>query len=98
MEIADVVNTDIRLSSEQKEESQLLLESVIEHWAVLKNTSVDGLRNSFLQRAGKLTWQQGKWKMIVEDKGFDLLIDYLPWQFRMIKLPWMPWMLEVNWR
>jgi hypothetical protein len=40
----------VLLSGEQLAEADEMLLSVIEHWTVLKNTSVRGLREAFLQR------------------------------------------------
>jgi hypothetical protein len=66
---------------------------------VLRNTSPDGLRGTFLIRSGKLCLRDGgDWSLQVESNSFDILLDQLPWGISMIKLPWMEKMLWVEWR
>ena len=85
------------LSATDRDEVDALLESVIEHWQVLKHTSIAGLRGSFLQRRGLLTAIDGGWRLRVEPDSFDMLIDRLPWALGPIKLPWMTTLLSTEW-
>jgi hypothetical protein len=80
-----------------KNEGEALLQSVIEHWNILKNTSVEGLRESFLQREGKLSFQKNEWLLQVEQKPYDMLLEHLPWNISMIRLSWMPYLLRTEW-
>jgi len=80
-----------------REEADLLLRTVIDYWSALKRTSVDGLRASFLQRAGLLREEPHSWKLQVERSPFDLLIDRLPWGIGIVKLPWMKKALQTEW-
>ncbi|MBK8553377.1 MAG: hypothetical protein IPL53_20865 [Ignavibacteria bacterium] len=73
------------------------MESVIKHWSALKNTSAEGLRNTFFLRAGKLTMNEGECLLQVEQKSVDILLNKLPWGISMIKLPWMEDILKVEW-
>lgn len=93
------VPSDIRLSEQAKNESTRLLQAVIRNWSMLKNTGPDGLRNAFLQRAGLLGWSDDRmaWLLRVERQAQDLLLDRLPWSYSVVKLPWMPQMLQVEW-
>ena len=78
-------------------ECHSLLESVIAHWKALKNTSLTGFRESFLQRKGTLFENGPSWTLQVERKPYDLLLNSIPWGFNMIKLPWMKKMIQVEW-
>ncbi|MGH1394609.1 MAG: contractile injection system tape measure protein [Trichormus sp.] len=78
-------------------EGENLLQTVINYWEVLKSTSRDGLREGFLQRAGKLTHGDGNWKLQVEQQAIDILLSRLPWGLSMVKLPWMEEILIVEW-
>ncbi len=79
-------------------EGENLLQTVINYWEVLKNTSPDGLRQGFLQRQGKLTRSDtGNWKLRVEQQSIDILLSRLPWGLSMVKLPWMTEVLVVEW-
>lgn len=75
-----------------------LLRAVIAHWTALKNTSPQGLRESFLVRSGDLILKEGAWHLTVEPRAWDVLLDRLPWGISSIKHPWMKQVLYVNWR
>ncbi|MGJ0482909.1 MAG: contractile injection system tape measure protein [Methylomicrobium sp.] len=93
------VDTNTPLTAEETGEATALLEAVIRHWAALKGTSDDGLRGTFLIRPGKISLRNdGDWRLQVENKAYDILLDQLPWGIGMIKLPWMHRMLWVEWR
>lgn len=93
------VEADVNLTAAEFDEATALLDAVIKHWDVLGNTSVDGLRGTFLVRSGKLSRRDdGDWLLQVEAQSFDILLDQLTWGFRMIQLPWMEKMLWVEWR
>ncbi len=98
MPINQPLDHTVVLTNEEKEEANNLLEAVIEHWGVLGSTSPDGLREGFLMREGKLEKEQTGWKLFVEQKTLDILLDRLPWNLSLIKLPWMKDMLKVEWR
>lgn len=78
--------------------SNELLRTAISRWVIIKNTSIEGLRNSFLKREGRLEWQDEKIILTVEPKSFDMLVDKIPWNISVIKLPWMKDTLHVKWR
>ena len=83
--------------AEVREEVHQLLATVIRHWEALKNTSVRGLQQSFLQRPGLLRDTGPQWQLRVESRAWDMLIDRVPWGFRTLRLPWMPRPLSVEW-
>lgn len=93
------IRKHLKLSKNFKEESEKLLNSVIQNWQVLKNTSSDGLRENFIKRDGKLLLDQesGKHRIIIERKTQDLLLEKLPWNLNMIKLPWFDQLIFVEW-
>jgi hypothetical protein len=91
------VNKSIDLSEAMLTESTELLNSVIAHWSALKNTSIDGLRRSFLQREGRLSKQDHGWQLKIDRKGYDVLLDKLPWGIGYIMLPWMDNPIWVEW-
>lgn len=94
----DPVMGGLELPAAALTEAENLLETVIQYWDVLKNTSPDGLRQGFLQRQGKLTRvETGGWKLRVEQQSIDILLSRLPWGVSMVKLPWMAEVLVVEW-
>jgi hypothetical protein len=75
-----------------------LLSSLIAQWSILGRTSIAGLRESFLQREGALEETDESWRLRVEPRSFDMLLDRIPWGFNPLKLPWMAKVLHVEWR
>jgi len=95
--VDEVVPTTTLPDEETKTECDVLLMELIKHWDVLKNTSIAGLREGFLQRRGKLSRVDDGWLLQVEQKAIDVLLNHLPWGIGIIKLPWMNEMLVVEW-
>lgn len=92
------VNTEnFKMSQSLRKEADEVLTSVIEYWAILQNTSVVGLRDSFLKRNGKLSYDGENWLLQVEQRSYDMLLQHLPWNISMIKLPWMNHLLKTEW-
>ncbi|MBO9204968.1 MULTISPECIES: contractile injection system tape measure protein [Niastella] len=96
MESDTPVETYFQLTHEEKTAINDLLLSTIEYWSILKDTSPDGLQHTFLQRAGKLQFINNEWKLQIEPKACDVLLQHFPWNVNMIKLPWMPFMLKMD--
>jgi hypothetical protein len=99
LDLEEPIPQKLSLTPTEKQESEVLLQAIIQNWSALKNTSADGLRSGFLQRDGLLF--EGNeftpWKITIERKGQDLLLDRLPWSYTVIKLPWMSGMINVEW-
>ncbi len=96
--LEEPVNNFIELTEEELHEGDELLLSAIQQWSILKGTSLDGLRESFLQRNGKLYFKNETLILQVEQGAIDMLLDNLPWNLSIIKLPWMKDILKVEWR
>lgn len=97
IELEEAVNTNHKITAQQKKEITDMLASAISHWSILKNTSVQGLQEAFLQRSGKLRLVNNQWVLQVEQKSYDMLLQQLPWNIAMIKLPWMKQLLKTEW-
>ncbi len=92
------IRRGIDLSDAETEQLESLLSAVTQHWKALENTSIDGLRESFLQRGGRLQRKQDAWHLAVETRAYDLLLDQLPWSYSTIKFAWMDRVIYVDWR
>lgn len=88
----------IDITEQEVEASASLLQGIIANWPVLKNTSIDGLRETFLQREAHLQLKNDAWHLLVQSKAFDMLMDSIPWSFSTIKLAWMKRPIHVEWR
>ncbi|QSQ13870.1 contractile injection system tape measure protein [Myxococcus landrumensis] len=85
------------LQPSDHEEADALLQAVVEHWKALKNTSVQGLRGSFLRRRGFVREQEHGLLLRVEPQTFDVLLGAIPWGIGTVKLPWMRQPIFTEW-
>lgn len=88
----------VGLAAEEYEEAEELLKMVLMRWEKLQGTSPEGLREGFLQRGGKLFRRNDRLTLMVESHAIDVLLDYLPWNISLVKLPWLDSLLFVEWR
>lgn len=86
-----------RLDDAMREEGEALLAAAIAHWPALGQTSIAGLRISFLQRAGLLYPAPDGWLLRPQTETYDLLLDRLPWGISLIRLGWMRGCLHTEW-
>lgn len=97
MHVSQFTYRFVTLSEQMKREADTLLQSVIKHWSVLKNTSVEGLREGFLQRKGKLVLVGNSARIIMEQNTLDILLQQVPWNISLLKLPWMDHLIHIEW-
>jgi len=97
LEITEPVPVEVTVTEKEKDECRQMLEAAVQNWEVLKNTSIDGLRSTFLNRQGILSRQAGGWKVFVERDTIDILLDRLPWAISVIRLPWSKELIYVEW-
>jgi hypothetical protein len=91
------VDAYIELADEERATCDHLLAAIITNWGAIPGTSTAGLRETFLQREGRLDDRDGAWRLTVQRKTLDLLVDRLPWSISVILHPWMPMRLHVTW-
>lgn len=72
--------------------------AVLQYWEKMKNASLQGFKDAFLKRKGKLERQPNGWTLTVEEKPFDMLLDTLPWSYSLIKYKFMKEPIFVKWR
>ncbi len=88
----------IEITDGEQEIVEGLIQGMIANWSAIGNTSVEGFREAFLQRTGRLLLKSDHWVLQVDPKPFDMLLDRLPWSITTIKYSWMPRRLQVEWR
>jgi hypothetical protein len=86
------------LTDEDKSIVDSMLEGVLQNWGRLTNTTVAGLQEGFLRREGRLEELEDTYLLTVESKGYDMLLDHVPWNFRTVKFSWMQKAIQVKWR
>ncbi|MCB0612385.1 MAG: hypothetical protein KDC75_03735 [Phaeodactylibacter sp.] len=97
IDLEDPFEVDFELEDAELEACDRFLEAVIAHAPILRNMSIGGFRNTFLQRQGILSFEDGHWMLRIERETYDLVLDRFPWSFKIIKLPWMDFVLYVEW-
>lgn len=97
--INSIIPRNIEMSDKEIDIAESLLIACIKQWDALKNTTPDGLRNSFLIRDGFLTVDSEKnWTVKVEGKAWDILLTKLNWGLSMVKLSWMKGFIYIEWK
>ena len=69
-------------------EMDSLIASVCEYWSIMRGTSTNGFRQTFLQRHGTIEKDDAGWLVRVEGKTLDILMEDLPWGITTFVLPW----------
>lgn len=87
----------LRLSRKEKQDCEILLNAVVKNWKAINNTSIEGFRQSFLERNGVVKKVGNDWIVHVEKKGYDILLEDMPWSFRLLKFPWNEYFVHVQW-
>ena len=98
LDLAAPLTRGFEADAVEREVVDSLVRAMIGRWSIIGETSVTGFRESFLQRQGALTDEGETWRLKVEPRAFDMLIDQIPWGFQTLKLPWMERVLHVDWR
>lgn len=85
------------LSDQEVEMTQELLRAVIQNWTQVGNSSPQAIQETFVQRSGILTFKKEHVLLRIEKKGVDVLLSSIPWNYTIIKLPWMSLPLHIEW-
>jgi hypothetical protein len=97
LEVDAAIEMEFEITAKEKEESENLLQAVINNWKAIGSTSVNGLRGTFILREGALKKDEQGWRLFVDRKAYDVLLDRLPWGISIIRLPWNTEMMYVEW-
>ncbi len=92
------VPQSIELTEQEKEVTDSLWQGFIQNWPKLKSSSPEAIRETFLQRPGVLREMDDRWELTVDRKTQDILMDNIPWNFRLVKYPWMEKRVTVEWK
>ena len=95
--LQEPITQEVTVDAAEAALSEEMINVVIQRAGKLSNSSADGFRVSFLHREGALTETDKEWLLRVEQRGYDLFLQRLPWAFGMIKTSWMNKPLIVEW-
>jgi hypothetical protein len=74
-----------------------LLDALLAAWPAMDHTTVEGLRETFLRREGRLDRSDAGWRLTVQRKTVDVLMDQVPWSLSVVFHRWMPEPVHVTW-
>jgi hypothetical protein len=95
--LAVPVDREIEITLRERELCESLLKGLLQQWTIIKDSSVAALRETYLQREGRLDHLSTGWRLQVQRKTVDQLMDYMPWPISTIAHSWMPEPLYVTW-
>ncbi|PSL45356.1 hypothetical protein CLV51_10458 [Chitinophaga niastensis] len=95
--LEEPVPAEMLLTGEEKQLCGELLQVLLQRWEKMNNTSVEGFQAAFLQREGALWQKEDDWWLRVEQRGYDMILQTLPWGIGMIKTPWMEKTIYTEW-
>ena len=95
---SEPITGHIDISEKEQQAVEGLIQGMITNWKGIGQTSIEGFRESFLKRRGRLRLKDDAWHLKVEQRAFDMLLDSIPWGFATIKHPWMERVVYVKWR
>ena len=88
----------VELNQDELNTIDSLLEATKTNWSKMRNTSMRAFQESFLNRTGFIEKTEHEWILTVEERAYDILLDSIPWSYKLVRFPWMESILKVNWR
>jgi hypothetical protein len=92
-----LLDITVALPDDAVAQCDLLLRAVIDNTPSFGQISLDGLRGSFLLRDGVLRPRDGGWLLQVKRASYDIILEQVPWNLNVIRLPWMRTLIQVEW-
>jgi hypothetical protein len=96
--MSEPIDISFQLNDDDQQLVDDLLMAVTQQWHGMENTSINALRETFLQRDGMLEELEEHFYIKVEQRGYDILLDRIPWNINTIKLSWIEKLIQIEWR
>ncbi|WP_444997456.1 contractile injection system tape measure protein [Aliikangiella sp. IMCC44359] len=93
-----VVEQSIVINEQEKALCEQLLKALISRWSSINNTSIVGLQETFFQREGRLIKTSDGWRLKVQRKTVDILLEQISWRTSIISEAWMSEPIHVSWQ
>jgi hypothetical protein len=89
---------EVELNENELSELQKMLKAAISSWGSLRNISTESFVKYWIRREGVLLENEDSYSLEVKRETGDILLNFIKWNFRIIKFPWMSKPIEVKWR
>lgn len=76
-------------------ECKFLFQSFINHWSAVKKTSINEIQRLFIQKRGIIIEKEQSIEIYLEKSPIDFLLDQLPYNYHILKLPWIKNLFSV---
>lgn len=97
LSVTHPVNFQDHTDQDARAEADDLVSAVLEQTTAFRNISPEGFRNAFLRREGVLTDHGNHLLLKVSRETFDIVLEKVPWQYHVVRFPWMTLPLVVEW-
>lgn len=97
MPVEQTVDPIEALTTEEMELSKSLLNGLIQNWPKVQSSTPEAIQETFIHRQGILKLSSDHLELRVERRGVDILMDTIPWNLTLLKLPWMEKPLHIVW-
>jgi hypothetical protein len=91
------MHLEVEITDDEKEMTESLLRSIADQWTMMKGAPPEQLRATFLVRDGIIKKDGENWLLQVDKKGYDLVLKRLPWGLAQIRVPWLEYLINVEW-
>jgi hypothetical protein len=91
------IDASFKIASKEKEVIESMMLGVLANWPRMKDSNVEALRETFMSRSAKISFEEETIDMHVEKKTVDILFESMPWSFTFVSLPWMKKPLRTIW-
>jgi hypothetical protein len=85
------------MNQDEIDTCEYVLQTLCDKWTAMKNAGPDYVRKTFLMREGRLRNNGDNWIVRVEQTGLDILKNKIPWATNPIRLPWLTYLIDVDW-
>ncbi|AXG71523.1 hypothetical protein KORDIASMS9_03780 [Kordia sp. SMS9] len=92
-----IINYQTPLTENEIKLCKELLNAVLEHWQVLKKSTINTLRDLFIKRDGQILLTEDSIKLKIERAAQDVLLEKIPWNISLFRLKWMDKMMHIEW-
>jgi|GEM_PF-6677984 hypothetical protein len=86
------------LTQEEMDLVAELLGVAAERSGLVKGPHGDALRETFMDREGRLKKEKEGWSLKVQSKAYDLLLGRLQWGLNPVRMPWLKLKFQIEWR
>lgn len=75
---------------------EFLFQAFLNHWSAVKEASINEIQRLFIQKRGIIIEKEQSIEIYLEKNPIDLLLYQLPYNYHILKLPWIKNIFSVT--